>query len=219
MLEAAPEDLEIDSGNITVKGSPQSAVTMQQVAMAAYMNPAALPDGMDLGLENTARWKAPPFTFSNATHVCKVEVDPGTGMVKVLDFIVSEDCGVMINPMVVDGQVAGGVAQGIGGVLLEHMPYDSDGNPLAITFKDYLMPTTDTVVDYKIGHIETRGDNEIGSKGTGEGGTIGAPAAVINAVVDALEPFGVKRIPEQPISPTKVLELIAGANGSANDAH
>jgi carbon-monoxide dehydrogenase large subunit len=210
MLEANPDDLEINMGTINVAGSSEPSVTMQQVAMAAYMNPAALPEGMDLGLENTARWKAPPFTFSNATHVCKVEVDTGTGMVKILDFVVSEDCGVMINPNVVDGQVAGGVAQGIGGVLLESAPYDSEGNPLAITFKDYLMPTTDTVVDYRIGHIETRGDNEIGSKGTGEGGTIGAPAAVVNAVIDALSPFGIKRLPQLPLDPTRILQEIEG---------
>lgn len=116
----------------------------------------------------------------------------------------------MINPMVVDGQVAGGIAQGIGGVLLEHMPYDESGNPLAITFKDYLMPTIVDVPDYRIGHIETPSDTPGGHKGTGEGGAIGAPAAVVNAVYDALAPFGV-RTTRQPLTPTRVLELISAA--------
>jgi aerobic carbon-monoxide dehydrogenase large subunit len=210
LREVAPEDLEIEDGMISVKGVPGPATTVTEVAMTAYLMPDALPPGMEPGLENTSRYSAPPFTFSNATQICKVEVDIDTGMVTVLDFVISEDCGVMINPKVVDGQIAGGIAQGIGGVLLEHMPYDERGNPLAITFKDYLMPTIADVPDYRIGHIETPSDTPGGHKGTGEGGAIGAPAAVVNAVYDALAPFGV-RTTRQPLTPTRVLELISAA--------
>jgi carbon-monoxide dehydrogenase large subunit len=132
--------------------------------------------------------------------------------VTLLDYVVGGDCGVLINPMIVEGQVVGGVVQGIGGVLLEHMPYDASGNPLAITFKDYLMPTTDTVPDVRHVHVETPSATPGGHKGAGEGGAIGAPAAVVNAVADALAPLGV-RITHQPLSPSAVLELIASAAG------
>ncbi len=185
-------------------------MTVAEIAHIAYGDTTRLPEGMDPGLEETARYSAPPWTFSNAAHVCKCEVDVGTGEVKLLDYLVSEDCGVMINPMVVEGQIAGGVAQGIGGALLEHMVYDEAGNPLTITFKDYLLPTADIVPDIQYGHIETPSGTPGGHKGVGEGGTIGAAAAVINAVADALSPYGV-RLTTQPLSPTRILETIAEA--------
>jgi carbon-monoxide dehydrogenase large subunit len=223
MLEAAPEDLEAARGRIAVVGSPDASVSVAEVARTAYVNTLALPEDEEPGLDVTTRYTAPPVTWSNATHVCMVEVDPGTGLVRVEDFVVAEDCGIMINPMVVDGQIAGGVAQGIGGVLLEHLPYDAAGNPLAITLKDYLMPTADTMPDYRIGHIETPSATPGGHKGTGEGGTIGAPAAVMNAVLDALRPFGVEKITTQPLDPTRIMELVgagphaaAGAGGPAS---
>jgi carbon-monoxide dehydrogenase large subunit len=145
--------------------------------------------------------------WANATHVCTCEVDVATGHVQLLRHIVSEDCGPMINPAVVEGQIAGGTVQGIGGALSEHLVYDADGNPLTTTFLDYLLPTATEVPTIEYGHVETPGPGPGGYKGVGEGGAIGAPPAVINAVADALSPFGVT-ITEQPLSPSKILALI-----------
>ena len=210
LLEAAPEDLGMDAGVITVKGVPASRLTLAEVANTAYNAPMNLPEGMEPGLENTSRFTAPPVTYSNSTHVCTCEVDVTTGEVTLLDYVVAGDCGVMINPNVVEGQIAGGVAQGIGGALLEHMAYDEAGNPLATTFKDYLLPTAADVPDIRYVHLETPADTPGGHKGVGEGGAIGSPPAVVNAVADALAPFGA-RVTETPLTPARVLELIDAA--------
>ena len=145
----------------------------------------------------------------NATHLCTCEVDVTTGQVQLLRYIVSEDCGPMINPNVVEGQIAGGVAQGIGGVLLEHLAYDDDGNPITTTFMDYLLPTATDVPTIEYGHIETPSPGPGGFKGVGEGGAIGAPPAVVNAVADALSPFGVT-ITRLPLTPSRIIELLEG---------
>ncbi len=210
MLEAAPEDLEIVQGVISVKGSPGASITLAKVASAAYYAAHSLPEGIEPGLENTSRYAPPGATFANSTQVCTCEVDLETGQVTLLDYVVGGDYGVIINPMVVEGQVAGGVAQGIGGVLLEHMPYDEFGNPMAITFKDYLLPTTANVPDIRYVHLETPSDRPGGHKGVGEGGAIGAPAAVVNAIADALAPLGVTVV-DQPLGPDRVLALIDAA--------
>lgn len=215
MIEAAPEDLEIKDGIISVRGAPSGAtVTLAQVAAVAYSNPDALPEGMEPGLETTSRYAAPPATYANSTQICTCEIDITTGQMTLLDYVCGEDCGVMINPNVVEGQVAGGVAQGIGGAMLEHMPYDESGNPLAITFKDYLLPTTANVVDIRYVHLETPSDTPGGHKGVGEGGAIGAPAAVVNAAGDALAPLGVS-LTDQPLSPDRLLALITAARDAA----
>jgi len=130
--------------------------------------------------------------------------------VRILRYIVSEDCGPMINPSVVEGQIAGGSVQGIGGVLLEHLAYDADGNPLATTFMDYLLPTAADVPTIEYGHVETMGQGPGGYKGVGEGGALGAPPAVVNAVADALVPFGVE-ITRLPLTPAAIVELLEGA--------
>src|SRR6185436_15335568 len=135
------------------------------------------------------------------------EVDPTTGEVKLLRYIVSEDCGPMINPSVVEGQIAGGAAQGIGGVLYEHLAYDTDGNPVTTTFMDYLLPTAAEIPMIEYGHIETPSPGPGGYKGVGEGGAIGAPPAVVNAVADALAPFGVT-VTRLPLSPARIVELV-----------
>jgi carbon-monoxide dehydrogenase large subunit len=143
--------------------------------------------------------------------MCAVEIDPDTGAVKILRYVVSEDCGVMINPNVVEGQIAGGVVQGIGGVLYEHLKHDEAGNPLATTFLDYLLPTSTEVPEIEYAHIETPApSNPGGHKGLGEGGAIGAPPAVINAVADALRHLGVQ-IRAQPLGPADVVALIEAA--------
>jgi len=209
LLEAAPEDLEMQDGNITVRGTPAKGVTLADVAQVAINAPGELPPEITPGLEATVSYQAPPVTWSNACHVCTVEVDAHTGRVEVLRYVVSEDCGVMINPMIVEGQVAGGVVQGIGGVLYEHMVYDNDGNPLTTTFMDYLLPTAAEVPEIEYGHIETRSPTPGGHKGMGEGGAIGSPPAVFNAVADALALRGVKTT-RQPLTPNRIIDLLEG---------
>ena len=186
-------------------GTPARSTTIAEVARLAYLNPAGLPPGMEMGLEEKARYTPnAPFTWSNSCHACLCEVDPRTGGVTLLRYVVSEDCGVMINPDVVEGQIAGGVVQGIGGVLYEHMVYDEAGNPQSTTFVDYLLPTAAEVPTIEYGHIETPATtNPGGYKGMGEGGAIGAPPAVINAVADAIAHLGV-RPTRQPLTPMAV---------------
>jgi carbon-monoxide dehydrogenase large subunit len=137
-----------------------------------------------------------------------------TGKVTLLRYIVSEDCGPMINPSVVEGQIAGGTVQGIGGALLERLAYDEEGNPVSTTFMDYLLPTTGDVPEIEYGHIDTPGPGPGGYKGVGEGGAIGAVPAVVNAVADALAPLGV-RITRLPLTPAAIVELIRAAENSA----
>jgi carbon-monoxide dehydrogenase large subunit len=210
-LEAAPGDLELTGSHARVKGSPTNAVPLSKIAEIAYFMPHKLPAGIPAGLEASARYQArSPVLWANATHVCTCEVDVTTGAVTLLRYIVSEDCGPMINPNVVEGQIAGGVAQGIGGVLFEHLPYDEEGNPLATTFMDYLLPTTCDVPNIEYGHVETPSPGPGGFKGVGEGGAIGAPPAVVNAIADALAPLGVE-ITRLPLSPAAIRGLIEAA--------
>jgi aerobic carbon-monoxide dehydrogenase large subunit len=210
-LEAAPEDLEMQKGVISVKGAPVMSRTLAEIAQKAQAS-KDLPAGMSPGLEVVGRYTTTAgYTYSNAAHVAVCEVDVITGRVTVRRFIVSEDCGVMINPNVVEGQIAGGVIQGIGGVLYEHFVYDADGNPLTTTYLDYLIPTSTDVPVIEYDHLETPAPtNPGGFKGMGEGGAIGAPSAIINAVFDALAPFGVK-ITRQPLTPPAILELLEAA--------
>jgi carbon-monoxide dehydrogenase large subunit len=210
LLEAAPEDLEVDDGRVSVRGTPTRGVDLSEIARVAYNSPAELPEGAVPNLEATVSYQAPPITWSNACHVCTVEVDPDTGIVEMLRYVVSEDCGVMINPMIVEGQIAGGVVQGIGGVLYEHMIYDEYGTPLTTTFLDYLVPTATEVPMIEYGHVETRSPTPGGHKGMGEGGAIGSPPAVFNAVADALALRGAK-VTAQPLTPTAITEALDAA--------
>jgi carbon-monoxide dehydrogenase large subunit len=199
----------MEGGRVAVRGTPAKGVTLAEVARVALNSPAELPPDVGPSLEATVSYQAPPVTWSNACHLCTVEVDADTGRVEVLRYVVSEDCGVMINPMIVEGQVAGGVVQGIGGVLYEHLVYDDDGNPLTTTFMDYLVPTAAEVPEIEYGHIETRSPTPGGHKGMGEGGAIGSPPAVFNAVADALALRGVKAT-RQPLTPNRIVDLIEG---------
>jgi carbon-monoxide dehydrogenase large subunit len=211
-MEASPDDLEVNDGTVAVRGTPTKSMSMQEVAKLAYRTVDQLGPDVEPGLEATVRFRPSRFpTWSNATHVCVVEVDPRTWLPRILRYIVAEDCGRMINPNVVEGQIFGGVVQGIGGALLEDFVYDSDGNPLTTTFMDYLLPTASDVPDIEVGHIETVSTtNPGGYKGLGEGGAIGSHAAVANAVGDALAPFGV-RVTRTPLGPKDVFELVAAA--------
>lgn len=212
LLEAAPEDIELAGGRASVVGSPSKGLALAEIAYTAYMASETLPPDLGSGLEVTERFRPERFpTWSNATHICVVEVDPRTWVPRVLRYIVSEDCGRMINPTVVEGQISGGVVQGLGGVLLEDFVYDGDGNPLTTTFMDYLLPTATEVPDLEIGHVVTEAtSNPGGFKGMGEGGAIGSHAAVANAVSDALAPFGVT-VTSTPLGPSQIFDLIQEA--------
>ena len=209
LLEASPEDLEVADSIVSVKGTPQAAIPFAQLAMTAYMAPDLLPPGMGPGLEVSVRYRPPTeFTWSNATHGCIVEIDPETGLVDIRRYVVSEDCGQMINPMVVEGQIAGGVAQGIGGVLFENLAYDGDGNPLATTFLDYLLPSAPEIPDFEYGHVESLSHTLGGYKGMGEGGAIASPPAVANAINDALAQRGAAALTVFPFGPTQILDAL-----------
>jgi carbon-monoxide dehydrogenase large subunit len=212
LMEAAPEDLEIARSVVSVKGTPARSVTFKEVAALAYRDSDRLPPEVGSGLEATLRYRPERFpTWSNATHLCVIEIDPLTWVPHILRYIVSEDCGRMINPRIVEGQIFGGVVQGIGGVLLEDFPYDEDGNPLASTFMDYLLPTTTEVPEIEVGHLESESTtNPGGYKGMGEGGAIGSHAAVANAVGDALAPLGVE-VTRTPLGPGDIFALVQAA--------
>jgi carbon-monoxide dehydrogenase large subunit len=211
LLEANPDDLEVANSVVSVKGTPQAAIPFAALAMTAHMAPEMLPEGMAPGLETAVRYQPPtPFTWSNAAHAVTVEIDAETGIVKILRYVVSEDCGRMINPMVVEGQIAGGVVQGIGGVLFENLAYDAEGNPLATTFLDYLIPSAPEIPDIEYGHIETVANNLAGFKGMGEGGAIGAPPALANAINDALKHLGVS-LDTFPMGPSQIVDAINSA--------
>src|SRR6185503_16802123 len=155
-LEAAPADIVLDRSRAAVRGTPSISVSLAELADVAYFQLAQRPDGVPPGLEASARYQAKaPMIWANATHVCTCEVDIETGAVRLLRYIVSEDCGPMINPAVVEGQIAGGTVQGIGGALLEELAYDDDGNPVATTFMDYLLPTMADVPEIEYGHVVT----------------------------------------------------------------
>src|SRR5690242_1286800 len=167
--------------------------------------------GMTPGLEGTAFYEARKTTFGSGTHLCEAEVDVETGRVTITRYIVAHDCGRLINPMLVDGQVRGGVAHGIGNALFERMLYDEEGEPLTTNYADYLLPTAPDVPRIEIVHLESPSPlNPIGVKGAGEGGTIPAAACVIAAIEDALSPLGV-RITEHPVSPARISQLIKAA--------
>ena len=207
-LEANVNDLLIEDGTVSVAGSPAKRRTFAEIARASYLAPFTLPDAVGAGLDATFDFETPAGGWTQSTHVCFVEVDVTTGVVSIPRYLVVEDCGRMINPAVVEGQIRGGVAQGIGAVLYEHAAYDSEANFLASTFMDYLVPTSLEVPEIEIEHLEYEPQGEVAYRGVGEGGAIGAPAALCNAIEDALMPFGV-RITEQYLPPSRILELIA----------
>jgi aerobic carbon-monoxide dehydrogenase large subunit len=206
VLEASPDDLDVADGRVTVRGVPVSAISLAEVAAAAKQ-PGRIPEGVDTELRVENVYDGGTGGWAGGTHCAVVEVDIETGIVHIERYIVMEDCGELINPAVVDGQVRGGVAQGIGAVLLERSAYDESGNYLTATFMDYLLPTTAEVPRIEIHHLETVPlDRDVNFRGVGEGGMIVAPAALCNAIEDALTPFGV-RIHEQHLPPSRLLEI------------
>jgi carbon-monoxide dehydrogenase large subunit len=193
-----------------VVDEPERTLSYAELANVAYLRSHLLPKEADPGLRATGSFDmAGDGTFSNATHGAVVELDPGTGQVQILHYVCVEDCGVAINPKVVDGQCRGGIAQGIAGALFEQMQYAPNGEPLSTSFVEYRVPTANEMPEVLILHLETPCIyNETGAKGMGEGGTIGAPAAIINAVNDALIDTGVE-LNDLPIRPAAVLDALA----------
>lgn len=207
-MEVSPEDIELLDGNATVRGVPGRSMTTKEIAFLAYQGGPARPAGMEPALTGTRSYD-PPETYSNGTLVAIVEVDPETGKVDLQHVACCEDCGTMLNPMVVDGQVHGAVAQGIGGAMYEDLHYDSEGQFTAGTLMDYLYPSTTEVPGMDVSHIETPSVvSESGIKGMGESGNIAAGAACLNAIADAIRAFGKVQITKSPIGPSEVLELI-----------
>jgi carbon-monoxide dehydrogenase large subunit len=212
-LEAAPEDMVLEDGRIGVRGAPGRTLTLAEVAtLASTPRPGyAMPSGMDPGLEASAYVPVPQSTYSSGAHAAVVEVDPETGAVKILRYVAVDDCGTVINPMIVEGQVHGGIAHGIGNALLEEIVYDATGQLVTGTLMEYAMPRADDVPRLEVHHVVTPSPlNPLGVKGAGEGGTLPAPAAIANAVVDALRPLGVE-VTEMPLTRERLWRRLRAA--------
>ena len=208
LLEAAAADIEIEDGRALVRGSPGTAVDLARVVQASIPT-FARPGVASPDFEASAYHHVPTVTYASAVHVAQVEVDVGTGGVKLLRYVVAHDCGKVINPIIVEGQVHGGVAQGIGGALFEDMAYDEQGQLLAGSLMDYAVPKADDLPPIETVHLEFPSPrNPLGVKGLGEGGAISPPAAIANAIEDALAPFGV-RITQTPVTPARIRALLA----------
>ena len=222
LLEAAAADIVLDRGTARVRGDDAIGIPVPELARIAYFQTHRLPDEHRYGLQATASFD-PPGTFSNACHVAMVVIDPGTCAIRLHRYLVVEDCGVVINPVIVDGQVRGGVAQGIAAALLEHLAYDRDGQPLTSSLMDYLAPTAAELCPVDVIHLQTPSPHsETGAKGMGEGGMIGAPAAVLNAVNDALAgQVGGQaggsgaQLDHIPVLPHELHQVLAATGGNA----
>ena len=210
MLEAAISDLEIVAGEVRIKGSDR-LLPIGDVAAALAGQPGyAIPGGLPPGLESRINFEVDSMSYCNGSHVCEVLVDPETGAVEIVRYVVVHDCGHMINPTLVEGQIIGGVAHGIGNALMERMVYGPDGQPLTANYGEYLLPTSPGIPRIEIFHMESPTPlNPLGVKGTGESGTVPAAACIISAIEDALSPFGV-RICEAPMTPMATLKLLTG---------
>ncbi|MPZ37923.1 MAG: molybdopterin-dependent oxidoreductase [Rhizobiales bacterium] len=212
MLEVSTDDLELADGEVRVRGVPGMKKSLGEIAHAlSGVAGFSLPAGETPGLAASNDFIPPAITYTNGTHVCEVEIDPDTGHIRLLRYIVVHDCGRMISPMMVEGQVHGAVAHGVGATLYEWMRYDASGQPQTVTLADYMLPTSDTMPPIEIHHMESPTPlNPLGVKGAAESGTIGAPAAIVSAIEDALKPLGV-RINDLPVTPERLLALIQSA--------
>jgi aerobic carbon-monoxide dehydrogenase large subunit len=211
MLEAAEPDIEFVDGRLHVRGDPEKGHTIQEVALATF---AAhnLPDGIEPSLDSEATYDPDNFSFPHGTHLCAVEVDTETGMVTIRSYVAVDDVGKVINPLIVDGQVHGGIAQGIAQALYEEGVYDDDGNLVTTTLADYLVPSAADLPHFTTDRTESPAGNRLGVKGVGEAGTIASTPAVVNAIIDALRPFGINDI-TMPCTPERVWRAIQTAQG------
>jgi carbon-monoxide dehydrogenase large subunit len=215
-LEASADDLEFSSGVFRVAGSPDKEMPLAAIAFEAF-TAHDLPDGLEPNLEAQVTYDPPNFSWPFGTHMCAVEVDVETGAVEVLKYVAVDDCGVQVNPLIVEGQVHGGVVQGLAQALYEGAVYDTDGNLQTTTLADYLVPAASDVPPIDLGHSVTPSPtNALGVKGVGEAGTIGAAPAVMNAIVDALDGLGVHDVP-MPASPLNVWSAIQSASSTAKE--
>jgi len=205
LLEVSEEDLEWEPGKFFVKGAPEKLKTIQDIAFAAYTNH---PAGMEAGLEAVSYYDPPNMTYPFGSYICVVDIDKGTGEVKIRRFIAVDDCGNIINPMIVEGQVHGGLTMGMAPAMYEEMIYDEEGNLLTGSLMDYLLPTAVETPKWETAKTCTPSPHHpIGAKGVGESATVGAPPAIVNAVVDALSHLGVRHM-EIPITPPKVWKVL-----------
>jgi carbon-monoxide dehydrogenase large subunit len=209
MLEASADDLEFSAGRFAVRGDPDATKTIQEIALATF---AAhnLPDGVEPSLDSDATHDPENFSFPHGTHLCATEVDTETGMVKIRSYVAVDDVGKVVNPLIVEGQVHGGIAQGIAQALYEEAVYDDAGNLLTTTLADYLVPSAADLPSYVTSRTESPAGNRLGVKGVGEAGTIASTPAVVNAIIDALRPLGVRDI-TMPCSPERVWRAIQAA--------
>jgi aerobic carbon-monoxide dehydrogenase large subunit len=209
MLEASADDLEWDNGRWQVRGDPEQGKNIAEIAMAAHSS-LELPEGVEGHLDAETVYNPPSLTHPYGAYICVADVDPGTGQVSVRRFIAVDDCGVRINPMIVEGQVHGGLADGIGMALMQVIAFDEDGNCLGGSFMDYLLPTSVECPSWELGETVTPCPHHpIGAKGVGESATVGSPPAVVNAVMDALKPYGVRHA-DMPLTPANVWSAIQG---------
>ena len=216
LLEANPDDLEVTADAFGVAGSPDRSVSWAEVATASFQN-LRLPEGVAPGsLEATVHYAPPNFSFPSGAYCCITEIDRVTGAIAIRDMYLVDDCGTVINPLLAEGQVHGGVAQGIAQALYEEMTYSPDGQPLTATLADYLFPGAPELPSFTSGRTVTpTPNNSLGAKGIGESGSVGAPGAVVNAAVDALSHLGVRHI-DMPVTPQKLYALLRGGEATAN---
>jgi carbon-monoxide dehydrogenase large subunit len=219
MLKVAPEELELVDGRVRAKGMQGHELTLAAIARSLSGVPGmALPGNLPPGLSASVDFQPEAMAYNNGAHVCEVEVDPATGHVAVTRYVVVHDCGTMINPKLVEGQILGAVVHGIGATLYEWMRYDAEGQPLTANYADYLLPTADCLPRIEIHHMESPSPfNPLGVKGAAESGTIGAPAAIVSAIDDALKPFRV-RITDLPVTPARLRALIAAGETNSSSA-
>jgi aerobic carbon-monoxide dehydrogenase large subunit len=211
MLEVSPDDLEWSGGRWQVRGDPEKARDIAEIAMAAH-GAIELPDGVEGHLDAETVYNPPNLTHPFGAYICVTDVDPGTGQVQIRRFIAVDDCGVRINPMIVEGQVHGGLADGVGMALMQVIAFDGSGNCLAGSFMDYLLPTTMECPSWELGATVTPSPHHpIGAKGVGESATVGSPPAIVNSVLDALRPFGVRHA-DMPLTPACVWTAIQGGS-------
>jgi carbon-monoxide dehydrogenase large subunit len=216
-MEVSPDDVVLEAGGAMVKGAPSQFMEFSDIAALAYFGGDRRPSDAEPALTATRSYD-PQTTYSNGTFVAIVEIDPETGQVDVEKYVICEDCGTIINPMIVDGQIAGGIAQGLGGALYEQLAYDADGNFLSGSLMEYLYPTSSDVPEMDISHIETpSAATEGGIKGMGESGALGG-VPVLNAIADAVSAFGPVVVERAPLGPSDVLDLIRRAKESNSDA-
>jgi carbon-monoxide dehydrogenase large subunit len=214
-LECSAHDLELRQGGVGIVGVPGKTLTLGALAQAARPGwDRTRPPNMEAGLEDTHYYEPPTVTWAYAVHAAIVDVDIHTGQVKIERYAVAHDCGVAVNPMLVEGQVVGGTIQGIGGALLEQLPYNEDGQPLAASLMDYMVPTACDVPEIELVHMETPSPlNPLGVKGLGEGGAIAPPVTIANAIADALAPFNAE-FSSTPIKPEQIVTLVRDACNS-----